>query len=45
MLKETSKYSEEYLNLEQEKINLRKRIMDLDFEHKLTIGKRMKEKQ
>lgn len=34
MAKETDKYSEKYLDLHHERNNLRKRIMDLDYEHK-----------
>ena len=45
MIKESDKYSEGYLNLEQERINLRKRTMDLDYEHKVTVGKMLKEKR
>ena len=45
MIKETDKYSDGYLNLEQERINLRKRVMDLDYEHKVTYANQMKEKR
>ena len=45
MIKESDKYSEGYLNLEQERINLRKRTMDLDYEHKVIVGKMLKEKR
>ena len=43
MAKETDKYSDRYLQLEQEISNLRKRVIDLDFEHKLLCSNKLKE--
>ncbi len=43
MSKENDKYTDRYLDLEQERNNIRKRIMDLDYEHKIICANQMKE--
>ena len=43
MAKETDKFSDRHLELEQERNNLRKRVIDLDYEHKLICSSLLKE--
>ena len=43
--KETDKYSEKYLDLEHERNNLKKRVMDLNYEHKVVFANMIREKR
>lgn len=41
MQKETDKYSEKFLDLERQRNDLKKRIIDLDYQHKSIFARRM----
>ena len=45
MRKETDKYSEKSLDLQHERNNLRKRVMDLDYEHKVVSANMIRAKR
>lgn len=43
MTLETDKYSEEYLAMEDERKELKKQIIELDYEHKMVFAGKMRE--
>ena len=42
MQNHTDKYSEEYIQLEAQRKELKKRLLDLDFEHKMIFANRIR---